>query len=394
MASTLVINPGSTSKKYALFNGDVLIYSMFFEKTGDGFGVCREKNGVQQKCESIEAHVYAKALEHFVSEAIADKVIEHANDIDAVGVRIVAPGTPFTKHAQLTDTYLTELEKTKDVAPLHTPSILEEIYAAKALVPHAVAYGISDSAFHASMPSYRRRIGLPQKDTDAYDINRFGYHGLSMSSLVRRGGSFFGVAPDRLIVCHIGGGISVTAIHYEESVDTSMGYSPSSGVMMGSRVGMFDADALVALMTKKDIRDIEKMPEYLNKESGFKGLTGFSDLRLVLNQFTEGDEAALEAMQMFRYQLQRQIGGHYAVLGGLDAVILTGTAAVRNPFLRRYLLEGLGSLGILLDEERNESLIGKEGMIHSDRSDVSVAVMNNDEMGEIARQVSQLRSKA
>ena len=391
MASTLVINPGSTSKKYALYENGALMYSMYFERTGDGFGICREKNKEQQKCETIEPHVYKKALEYFVAQAVADEVIKSAKDIDAVGVRIVAPGTPFTKHQMLTDAYLALLDKAKDVAPLHAPAILDEIYAAKALVSHAALYGISDSAFHTSMPDHRRKIGIPRKDVNDYDINRFGYHGLSMSSIARRSESFFGVAPDRMIVCHIGGGISVTALHYQESVDTSMGYSPASGVMMGSRVGMFDADALVALMTKKGIRDIEALPQYLNKESGFMGLVGFSDLRLVLNKFTEGDECATQAMEMFRYQLQRLIGGHYAILGGLDAIVLTGTASVRNSFLRGYLLEGLGSLGVLLDEERNNELIGKEGMIHSERGDVSVGVMKNDEMGEIARQVDLLR---
>lgn len=391
MASTLVVNPGSTSKKYALFQSGVEVYSMFFEQTGDGFGICWSKNGEQQKCESAEARTYQKAIDYFLEEAKSDGAIIHVHDIDAVGVRIVAPGTPFTEHQQLTDEYVALLEKAKDVAPLHAPAILDEIYAVKALVPHAVHYGISDSAFHTSMPVHRRKVGLPRKDVDQYDIGRFGYHGLSMSSIARRSESFFGVAPDRLIVCHIGGGISCTAIHYQESVDTSMGYSPASGIMMGSRVGMLDADALVALMTRKGIRDVSSLPQYLNNESGFRGLTGFSDMRLVLNQYTEGDSCAAEALQMFRYQLHRQIGGHYAVLGGLDALVLTGTASVRSPFLRAYLLDGLGCVGAVLDEERNDSLVGKEGMIHSDRGDVSVAVMINDEMGEIALQVETLR---
>lgn len=393
MASTLIINPGSVSKKYALFQNGTKVFSMYFEETGDGFGICREKNGEQQKCEAIEAHTYLKAIDYFIEEATNDGVIGSVRDIDAVGVRIVAPGTPFTEHQKLTDTYVSLLEKAKDVAPLHAPAILDEIYAAKALVPHAIHYGISDSAFHTSMPVHRRMFGLPRSDVNQYDIGRFGYHGLSMSSIARRSKSFFGIAPDRVIVCHIGGGISVTALHYQESVDTSMGYSPASGIMMGSRVGMFDADALVALMTRKGIRDIDQLPRYLNKESGFKGLTGFSDLRLVLNKYTEGDACAAEALQMFRYQLHKQIGGHYAILGGLDALILTGTASVRNPFLRSYLLDGLGSLGILLDSERNDTLVGREGMIHSDRGDVSVAVMRNDEMGEISRIVDEFQSK-
>lgn len=191
---------------------------------------------------------------------------------------------------------------------------------------------------------------------------------------------------------HVGGGISATALHYEESVDTSMGFSPASGVMMGKRVGEFDADALIALMARKGERSINALSMYLNTECGFKGVVGYADLRLVLQKYTEGDPNAAEAMQMFRYQLHRQIGGHVALLGGLDAFVFTGTAVVRNPFIRSFILDGLAGLGLVLDSEKNDSLVGKEGMIHSDRGEVPIGVMRSDEMGEIARVVRKLSS--
>jgi len=305
-------------------------------------------------------------------------------------VRIVAPGKQFTENQQMTDSYITELEKLADVAPLHVPAIVEEIYAVKAITPHAALYGISDSAFHTSIPTHRKRFGIQKADGDQYGIQRYGYHGLSMASIARRMESFFGVAPDRIVVCHVGGGVSCTALHYQESVDTSMGYSPASGILMGSRVGGFDADALVALMAHKGIRSIGTLSTYLNQESGFKGLTGYSDMRLVLNKYIDGDSDAAEALQMFRYQLHRQVGGHVALLGGLDAFVFTGTAVVRNPFLRSYILDGLSGFGLTIDSERNDVLVGNEGMIHSDRSDCSIGVMKNDEMGEIARVVRAL----
>lgn len=390
MATTLVINPGSTSKKYALYTDGATSFSMRFEETGDGFGVCREKNKEQQKCETIEAKTYKAAMEHFINAAKNAEVITSEKDITAIGVRIVAPGDRFTMHQRITDAYVEELEKLEGEAPLHIDAIVSEIYAGKALLSHIPLYGISDSAFHTSVPLHRKQLGINKKDSEAYNIKRFGYHGLSMASIVRRTESFFGVAPDRIVAVHVGGGVSCTALHYQESVDTSMGYSPASGIMMGSRVGDFDADALVALMARKGMRSISSLSEYLNRESGFKGVTGQSDLRQVLNKYTEGDSDASLALQMFRYQLHRQIGGHVALLGGLDAFVFTGTAVVRNPFIRSYILDGISGLGLVLDQERNDTLIGTEGMIHSDRGDVSIGVMKNDEMGEIARTVEEL----
>lgn len=385
MGTTLVINPGSTSKKYALYRDGASVFSMRYEETGDGFGLCRERNGEQQRCEDISAQTYKKAIKHFFESATAEGAIGGVKDITAVGIRVVAPGSTFQTHHRITDAYLEELESLAGIAPLHIPAIVEEIYAARALVTHTPLFGISDSAFHVSIPTHRRTLAIARADAAEYGIERFGYHGLSMGSIARRTEQFFGVAPDRVVALHVGGGTSVTALHYAESVDTSMGYSPASGVMMGSRAGDFDADALVALMARKGMRSIDALSQYLNRESGFKGMTGYTDMRIVLNKYTEGDSDAALALQTFRYQLHRQIGAHVALLGGLDAFVFTGTAVVRNPFLRSYILDGIEALGLQLDEERNDTLVGKEGMIHSDRSEVSIGVMKNDEMGEIAR---------
>lgn len=392
MGITLVINPGSTSKKYALYTDGALSFSLRYEETGDGFGVCREKNGETQKCETVEATTYKRALESFLEEAVRCGALRHTKDITGIGVRIVAPGTLFLEHQAITDSYLKTLESCEELAPLHVPAILEEIYAAKAAIQNAPLYGISDSAFHASIPQHRRKLAIKRADGAEFGIQRYGYHGLSMVSIAQRMETFFGVAPDRTVVVHVGGGVSATALHYQESVDTTMGFSPASGIMMGKRAGDFDADALIALMAHKGMRSISTLARYINDESGFLGMTGFSDLRLVLNKYTEGDPNAAEALAMFRYQLHRQIGGHVALLGGLDAFVFTGTAVIRNPFLRSYVLDGLEGLGLVLGSEQNDALVGKEGMIHSDRGAVSIAVMKNDEMGEIARVVNALQT--
>ncbi|MDA8596837.1 hypothetical protein N9L26_00690 [Candidatus Pacebacteria bacterium] len=390
MGITFVINPGSTSKTYAFYSGRECLYSVRYERTEDGFACCRVKHNAPAVCESVAPLIYQDALADALTRAEAEGVAESPAAITAVGVRVVAPGEPFAKHSKITEEYLGDLAKQETVAPLHVPPILAEIKAAQAACPNATLYAVSDSAFHQSIPVHRRKIAFPASDTEDFDLKRFGYHGLSVGSIARRTEDFFGVAPDRVIVLHFGGGVSATALHYQESVDTSMGYSPSSGILMSSRVGNCDADALIALMTKKGLRDTKKLCAYLNEEAGFKGLTGYGDLRLVLDAFANDDPAAVEAMEMFRYQLQRQVGGHIALLGELDAFVFTGTAAVRNPFLRQFVLEGLSSFGLFLDTDRNDALVGHSGMIHSDRSDVSIGVMESDEMGEIARVVTRL----
>ena len=390
MGITLVVNPGSTSKKYALYRDGARVFSIRYEETGDGFGVCRERNSETQKCETAAAQTYKKSIEHCLDEAIAAGAIASVRDITAVGIRVVAPGVQFATHCLITDQYLNQLAACEEVAPLHVPAILAEIYALKALLSHVPLYAISDSAFHQTIPLHRRRLAIARQHSDETGIARYGYHGLSVSSVARMIESFFGIAQDRVIVLHVGGGISATALHFKESVDTSMGYTPASGIMMGSRVGDLDADALVALMAHTGMRSISVLSEYLNTKTGFQGLTGFSDLRQVLNRHREGDADASEALEIFRYQLHRSFGGHMSLLGGLDAVVLTGTAVVRNPYLRSFILDGLQWSGLQLDAAKNEALIGAEGMIHSDRSDVSIGVMKNDEMGEIARTVATL----
>ena len=385
MGVTLVVNPGSTSKKYALYHGDQRVYTAHYEKTIDGFSVCRTKGQEQQKCDDVSSQMFLSALGDFLAAAVEAGVIAQNSDVTAVGIRIVAPGSFFAMHRAVDDAFTDAMQKLSAIVPIHVPIIIDEINVVQELLPKTPCYGISDSAFHQSVPNYRRSFAVKQPDTGSHEIKRYGYHGLSMTSLTRRLRDFFGVVPDRIVALHVGGGISATALHYEESVDTTMGYSPASGIMMGSRVGRLEADAMIALMSATGMRSIATLATHLNRDSGFQAMLGYSDLRMVVHEYTNGNQAAIEAMEMFRYQLHREVGGHIAVLGGLDAVVMTGTAVVRNPFLRSFLLDGLEGFGMTLNKQRNDALVGHEGMIHDDHSDTPIGVMKTDEMGEIAR---------
>ncbi len=389
MAVTLIINPGSTSKKYALYKEKRCIFTMRFEHTGDGFAVCREICGESQLCENVSELMYEDSFNECIKVLISKKLIGTIEDITQIGVRVVAPGGFFREHRVVDSNYITTLENSTPLAPLHIPPVLSEIKIVKKAVKYAQFIAVSDSAFHESIPEERRTISISSSDAHNFGIIRYGYHGLSVASISRRLESFFGILPERVIVAHIGGGISLTALHIGRSVDTTMGYSPASGMVMGTRAGDLEADALVSLMVQKGVT-VNELDEYINLKSGFNGITGVSDLRTVINKASVGDRNSEHALQVLKYQFQRQVGALSATLEGLDAIVLTATAAVRNPQVREILLEDFGFMGMVLDKRKNDELINSEGMIHDNTSGVSLGVMKTDEMSEIFRIVESM----
>ena len=270
--------------------------------------------------------------------------------------------------------------------------MIQQLASVRELLPDTTVYAISDSAFHTSIAEHIKTISLPKEDAKKFDIQRFGYHGLSFSSIARRLKSVFGEVPKRTIVCHIGGGVSIAALRDGKSVATSMGYSPVSGIMMGSRGGDMTAGVVAALTVFKKLRG-RALYEYLYKESGFKGIAGVSDLRLVLERAALKDEDAQLAVQKFIYEIRSWIGAHIALLGGLDAVVLTATASERNPTVRKMILSDLECFGLQLDNTANEMLIGNEGFIHHTTSIAQIAVMKTNEMNEMEHIVHRMISK-
>ncbi len=384
MDITLVINPGSASKKYALFNGDTRILSVLFERVGDGYGKCVEIDTTRQKCESATVQIFESSIEETIAIAIREGVIESTKDIARVGMRIVAPGTFFETHRLLDEVYIRNLKKMEDAAPLHISSILRERTLLLKLLPEIPCIGVSDSAFHTTIPEYVRRYSIPRVDREAFDVYRFGYHGLSVSSVLHAASKILGTHAKRIVVCHVGSGVSVTAVREGKSIDTTMGFSPTSGLMMNSRSGDLDPGALLYLMKKKHLTAPEA-ETYVAKEGGFTGILGQSDLRIALDRSARGEVEAKIAIDMFIYQVQKAVGGSIAALGGLDALILTGTAAERNSYVRTRICKGLEGLGLLLDEKINEDHALKNATVHQLESSVKILVINTNEMGEIAK---------
>lgn len=383
MAFTLVINPGSSSKKFALYSDTVRLADAYIEQDPKGFLMCVTE-AENKKCFTLPKENYKNCLKDFLEIVYKGDLVHKDQKIKRVAVRIVAPGSYFQKHRKVNDEFKKRLKLAAVEAPLHIPHTIREIEATEQILPEAEIIGISDSAFHATLPPVSRNYSLPEPEMEELDIHRFGYHGISVSSVVRKMNAVFGHVPERVVLCHIGSGVSVTALKDGKSVDTSMGFAPGSGLVMSSRAGDVDAGALLAFMQLRNLKpkDVEV---YLQSAGGLKAIAGESDLRLLLERKANGEESATRALNAFVYHLQKTVGAYAAVLGGVDAIVLTATASERSPALRDLLLKPLQFLGFGLDTYLNSTHINIDGVISSRDSKVKVAVIKTNEADEMVR---------
>lgn len=384
MDTTLIINTGSSSKKYALYQDGRVVFTVMYEHTSDGFGKCVSENTEQKRCEVSDACVYNEALREVCATVIAKGYIQRIEDISRVGVRVVAPGTFFTANRVIDNGYMVRLREASVFAPLHIPHQIAEIECVQQLLPHSRVIGISDSAFHSTMVGHARHYSIPRKEAERHDIYRFGYHGLSVASVVRQVTDERGRVPERAIVCHVGSGVSVTALKHGKSIDTTMGFAPTSGLMMGTRGADIDVATLFYMVARHG-GDISSVENILNEESGLKGLIGSGDLRVALDRRARGDVQGILAVTMYIEGIRKAIGAFTAVLGGLDMLILTATAPERNAEVRALLTERFEYLGICIDIQKNETQGNRAGVISTPHSRVEVRVVHTDEMGEMAR---------
>jgi acetate kinase len=388
MGTTLTVNPGSSSKKYALYRDGVMVRELVFESANIGFESCTVKRGSQQTCAPITGPEFDNAFA-IVAKECQDFCAAEGGVVDTIGIRIVAPGTAFQKNTVVDEAYLVLLREKEQLAPLHIPAVLREISESKKYFPKTRIIAASDSAFHSSLPFMAREFSLDRVDADTFDIRRFGYHGLSVASIVNRVHAVVGQDYERMVVCHIGSGVSVTAVKRGVSVETSMGYSPVSGIPMSCRASDLGADALLQLMREKKMKPSEATV-YLNRHGGLSGVAGDSDIRHLLDRRSKGEAVATQTLDLFAYHIQKAVAASTVSLGGIDALIFTGTAGFRSAELRTLVTKNLQYLGVVIDEEKNDVLVGKEGAISNHTTPVKVVVMRTDEMREIARVAEQL----
>jgi acetate kinase len=285
-------------------------------------------------------------------------VLPHLPHVDAIGHRVVHGGETFHEAVLIDQQVYRAIETLSDLAPLHNPAALAGIDAAAAAFPGVPQVAAFDTAFHHSMPEAAWRYPLPRAWTARYGLRRFGFHGLSVSYAVRRCRELLGDLPERLVVCHLGAGCSVTAVHAGASIDTSMGFTPLEGLMMATRAGTVDPGLLLYLLLERGI-DPHELDDALNHRSGLLGVSGVSaDLRAVLAAAAAGDTAARAAYLVFMHRLVAVTGSMAAVAGGLDTLVFTGGIGEHSAPVRADLAAALAFLGVRLDPAANEGRHG------------------------------------
>ena len=384
----LIVNPGSASKKYALYQGDKEIYFAHFETVQDQ-PIVTFKSADSSVKDQIEPAIFASAVDFFLQRLMTKKIITDQAAIAAIGIRVVAPGSIFTQHQIIDQNYLQHLPDERASAPLHLNPLLEELEQLTAVFPKLPIVGISDSAFHTTIPAASRHYAISFSDTTQLDLHRFGYHGISVQSLLPKIQSLLGQVPPRVIVCHLGGGASLTAIQDGNSIDNSMGYTPLEGLIMATRVGNIDAGALIKLSQAKNL-SLTELEEYLNTRSGLLGLSELSDdIRKLLKLENENPQAKL-ALHAYVNTIKKYIGAYTAILNGLDLLVFTATIGERSSIIRARICVNLDGLGIHLDQSVNDHIDSTNAIISTTDSPVTVAVLTTNEMQAIAQQMRPL----
>ena len=383
----LIINIGSASKKYSIYSDRELLAVHLEKETGDYTASLTLEGKREEK--KIVADDYENAATFIIKTAQDKNILNALSDISAIGVRIVAPGIYFQDHRKIDAEYMSKLKAAQEMAPLHIAPAINELEKLLALTSSIPIYGISDSAFYKNMPIEAKLYGLPQDIAKQFEIYRYGYHGISMESILDKITTLNGSVPSKLVICHLGSGSSITALKDGAPVDTSMGFTPLEGLPMGSRVGNIDAGAVLYLLKKLKISP-EELEMFLNKKSGLLGISGKTQFVKELISFEKsGDESATIALSIYSRAVRKYIGAYAALLDGLDMVVFTATIGERSAFMRNKICSGLRSLGIVLDRQKNESTISTNGFIHA--SNIKVAVVVTDETAQIVYLLSKFK---
>lgn len=376
----LVANPGSASRKYALFEGTTERAKLHFEWI-DG-SISYTLTGINNPSDQIDLTTLEAATSQVLPLFRRHSLIAEGEAVAAIALRIVAPGSYFLTNRLIDDEYMAKLHQAKNHAPLHVEAILTELNHLRQEFPTLPVYGISDSAFHSTKPERAWNYGISLELADRLEIKRFGYHGLSVLSSIKQIST-----PNKTIVCHLGSGASVTAVQNDKSIDTTMGYSPLEGLIMSTRSGSLDTAAASRLKNELEYDDRE-FETYLNTQSGLKGLGGSSDIRELLKREETGNPQAHLAVETYIYTIQKGIGQMAAALKGADYLVFTGTVGERSSSIRGRVVEALDYLGFRLDPAANDATVNPKTpkAIHAQNSKI-VHVIPAQEEKEMAKHV-------
>lgn len=393
----LVINAGSSSVKYQLIDSEreKALAVGLVERIGMADAMLTHKpDGRDRVTVTGEILDHIQAIEYTLAILLSPEhgVIKESSEIDAVGHRVVHGGEKFSASVIITEEVMDEIRDCIDLAPLHNPHNVRGIEACQRLLPAATQVAVFDTAFHQTMPDYAYMYALPWTLYTRHAIRRYGFHGTSHQWVAERAAEFVGrdLADIKIVTCHLGNGCSMTAVDGGKSVDTSMGFTPLEGLVMGTRSGDIDPAIILSVMAKEEL-SLGEANALLNKHSGLLGLSGVSgDVREVLAECENGNERAKLAMKVYGYRIRKYIAAYGAAMGGLDVVVFTAGVGEHSPVVRQMACEGLGFMGLDLDAERNTAAISGEMMISTDASRVAVVVMPTNEELAIALETEEL----
>ena len=386
----LVLNCGSSSVKYKLLdmNSHEELGSGGVEKIGmKGSFLKHVRKDGQKVILKGEILEHQTAVEYILGVLTSQKhgAVESLEEINAVGHRVVHGGEKFNSSVLITDEVIQKIVECIDIAPLHNPPNLAGINAINELLPNVPQVAVFYTAFHQTMPEYAYMYGIPYSLYTKYGIRRYGFHGTSHRYVSRRACEFLGLdySKTKMITAHIGNGASITAIENGKSVDTSMGFTPIEGLMMGTRSGDVDLGVVTFLMEKEMIGSAS-VSTLFNKHSGVLGISGLSsDMRDIENAVANGDERATLALDMYEYRIKKYIGSYVAALNGVDVLVFTGGVGENQTGTRIKVCKGLEFMGVKVDPELNK-IRGKEMVISTPDSSVKVVVIPTDEEYMIA----------
>ena len=399
----LVINCGSSSLKYQVLdmrsdNDYTLLAKGLVERIGLEMGeVTHRPSGKDKLVISKPVPDHTEGIKSVLG-LLTDPghgVLKSLDQIEAVGHRVAHGGELFPESCVVDDKVIEGIRNLCELAPLHNPANLLGIEAVKKLLPQVPQVAVFDTSFHQTMPDYAYMYAIPYELYEKYGVRRYGFHGTSHKFVAYRACEFLGmdIANSKIVTCHLGNGGSVTAVLNGKSVDTSMGFTPVEGVVMGTRCGNIDAGAVTYLQDKLGL-DVDGITKLLNKKSGFLGVSGVSsDCRDIVSAYENGNYRAGLSLNMFYHSIRKYIGAYSAVMGGLDVIVFTGGIGENDCEARREICSTLGFLGVDFDEAANKGVRGEDKLLTKADSRVKVLTLSTNEELVIARDTMNLTRK-
>lgn len=394
LKTVLVINTGSSSLKFMIFDmlQEIMLAKGLIERIGSSSAsMTYQRAGTSKIEQDVDAKNHTDALDAMCKIIIDAEVgiLKSLSDVDAIGHRIVHGGEAFSSSTIISEEVKASIQKNAIMAPLHNPPNLEGILAAEKVFPGVTNVAVFDTAFHQTMPDYVYRYAVPESYYTDYGVRKYGFHGTSHKFITQYAAQVLGKPIDQMtiITCHLGNGSSFAAIKNGKVLDTTMGMTPLAGLIMGTRSGDVDPGVIFYLANQGIC--VEDIDTALNKQSGIYAMsgTGSGDMRELCDAAGQGVESAQLTLKMFAHRAALFIGGYYTVLGGVDAIIMTGGIGENSDVGRKVIIDQLGALGIKLDTAKNQAVrFGAEGIISTDDSNVPVYVLPTNEELMIARE--------